>query len=118
MYKVMHWMSSLIGDVQYVKVEHYFTDSKKALEHYYRESKRYKNRALVVSTEHLELVYMYHYDGDFPKELRPHTFTGAYTDTDIESKDKTVSMYDVYENLFGFSRTKFRFNRDGSSEEI
>lgn len=116
MYKVMHWMSSLIGDVAHVKVEHYFTDSKKALEYYYRVSEKYKNRALVLSTEHVEFVYMCHYEGDFPKELRPHTFTEIFTE--IESIDKTPCMYDVYESSCGFTCPKFRFNQDGSTEEI
>ena len=116
MYKVMYWKNSLIGDVKYVKVEHYFKDSKKALEYYYRRSENYENRALVVSTDHAEFVYMYHYSGDFPKELRPHTYTEIFTE--IESMDKTPCMYDVYANACGFTHRTFRFNQDGSTEEI
>lgn len=116
MYKVMHWYETLILENDFAKVEHYFTDSKKALEYYYRQRNLYKNVALVVSTEHTEFVFMSHFNDNFPKELRPRTFTLIATWTD--STDKTISMYDVFEDICGFKRPKFRFKADGSVEEI
>ena len=120
MYKVVHWMKSLIGDIieddKYCRVEHYFTDSKKAIEYYFEERKVHKNCVLVVTTKHSEFVFMFHYSDNFPKELRPHTFTQIFTE--IDSTDKTISMYEVFENACGFKRPVFRFNQDGSVEEI
>lgn len=116
MYKVMHWYESLIGEKGVAKVEHYFTDSKEAIDYFFDMLKVHKNIALVVTTEHSEFVFMSHFSDNFPKELRPDTFTQIFTE--IDSTDKTISMYEVFENACGFKRPKFRFNQDGSIEEI
>lgn len=116
MYKVMRWMKSCLSENGFAKIEHYFIDSKEALKVYFRASKKYDNIALVITTEHSEFVFMFHYSDDFPKEIRPHTFTQIFTE--IKSIDKTPCMYDVYANVCGFTHRTFRFNQDGSTEEI
>lgn len=36
----------------------------------------------------------------------------------LKVKIKTVCMYDLFEKECGFARRKFKFNKDGSVEEI
>lgn len=109
MYKVMHWYESLVGDMGTAKIEHYFTDSKAAIEYFFQQTKVHKNVALVVSVKHADFVFLSHYSDDFPEEFRPDNLVEIFTDYD---------MYDLYEKACGFTRRMFKFNIDGSTKEI
>lgn len=105
----MHWYKSFISNNGVAKTEHYFTDSKQAIEYFFKKTKVYKNVALVVSEEHADFVFLSHYSDDFPEELRPNNVVEIFTDYD---------MYDLYEKSCGYTRRMFKFNSDGSVEEI
>lgn len=72
MYKVIHWVKSLIGDVGYAEIENYFTNSKNAVDYYFDVLRLHKNCALVVSSKNVEFVFMAHYDGNFPDMLKEY----------------------------------------------
>lgn len=109
MYKVMHWYKSLVGEKGIAKIEHYFTDSKVAIEYFFRQTEVHKNVALVISVKHADYVFLSHYSDDFPEELRPANLVEIFTEYDA---------YDLYEKSCGYTRRMFKFNIDGSTEEI
>lgn len=80
MYKVIHWEASLVSENGFRKVEHYFTNVKKAIDYFFfLRLQEFENAAYVISVEDTEFVFMSHYSDDFSEELKPHIFTQSRT---------------------------------------